>query len=127
MEDGGLLHAKLACGHGFWKVPTPCHTPWQIDNESRDFFVSQELPDSMCQILDAALVSLKNPELMNAAEESKIRKESENAAAANAEIAYSKLDDATRPLDSDRSFQTASVKSASLSQDDKSEGSSQSM
>ena len=127
MEDGGLLHAKLACGHGFWKVPTPCHTPWQIDNESRDFFVSQELPDSMCQILDAALVSLKNPELMNAAEESKIRKESENAAAANAEIAYSKLDDATRPLDSDRSFQTASVKSASLSQDDMSEGSSQSM
>jgi hypothetical protein len=81
----------------------------------------------MCQILDAALVSLKNPELMNAAEESKIRKESENAAAANAEIAYSKLDDATRPLDSDRSFQTASVKSASLSQDDMSEGSSQSM
>ena len=127
MEDGGLLHAKLACGHGFWKVPTPCHTPWQIDNESRDFFVSQELPDSMCQILDAALVSLKNPELINAAEESKIRKESENAAAANAEIAYSKLDDATRPLDSDRSFQTASVKSASLSQDDMSEGSSQSM
>ena len=95
---------------------------------SRDFFVSQELPDSMCQILDAALVSLKNPQLLNAAEESKIRKESENAAAANAEIAYSsKLDDATRPLDSDRSFQTASVKSASLSQDDKSEGSSQSM
>ncbi len=80
----------------------------------------------MCQILDAALVSLKNPELMSAAEESKVRKESENAATANAEIVYSKLDDLTRPLDSDRSFQTSSVKSASLSQDDVSVGSSQS-
>jgi hypothetical protein len=81
----------------------------------------------MCQILDAALASLKNPELMIAAEESKIQKESESAAAANAEVAYSKFDGSTRPLDSDRSLQASSVKSVSLSQDDISEGSSQSM
>ena len=124
MEDGGLLHAKLACGHGFWKVPTPCHTPWQIDNESRDFFVSQELPDSMCQILDAALVSLKNPELMNAAEESKIRKESENAAAANAEIAYSKSGSDYR-LESDTRSLPSSGLSTGQSQDEASDSSSQ--
>jgi hypothetical protein len=72
-------------------------------------------------------VSLKNPELINAAEESKIRKESANAAAANADVVYCKIDGSTHPLDSDRSFPKPSVKSASMSQDDVSEGSSDAM
>ena len=58
----------------------------------------------MSQILDAALVSLKNPELLLAAEESKIQKESDHAAALNAEMAYHKSAEPARPLDSDRSL-----------------------
>ncbi len=76
----------------------------------------QELPDSVCHILDAALVSLKNPELLQAAQESKIQKESELAATSNAEMAFCKTGDPARPLDSDRTLES-SGKSTSRTSD----------
>jgi hypothetical protein len=125
VEDGGFLHAKLACGHGFWKVQ---RLAVKVGDKNPTFiYFLQELPDSICQILEAALTTLKNTELIHAAEESKIRKESEHAAAVNAEVAYCKYDGSTLPLDSDRSLSASSIQSASLSKDDVSEGSSQSM
>jgi hypothetical protein len=88
-------------------------------------YLPQELPDSLCQILDAALVSLKNPELINAAEESRVRKDSENAAASNAEVVFSKSVEAARQLDSDRTLHASSGMSTSRASDDASDISSQ--
>ena len=88
-------------------------------------FLPQELPDSLCQILDAALVSLKNPELITAAEEARVRKDSQNAAASNAEVVFSKSDNPARQLDSDRTLHASSGMSTSRTSDDASDISSQ--
>jgi hypothetical protein len=79
----------------------------------------------MCLILDAALVSLKNPELVNAAEESKHRRESEQAASANAENVYSKSHDSDNRLDLDTSLLPSSGTSTGQSRDEASDSSSQ--
>ena len=70
-------------------------------------------------------MSLKNPELLLAAEESKIQKESDHAAALNAEVAYHKSAEPARPLDSDRSL-TKSETLTSQTSDGVSDDSSQS-
>ena len=120
VEDGGILHASLACGYGFWKVSLFKILVQQRHAEK----TLQELPDSMSLILDAALVSLKNPELIYAAEESKIRRESAQAASANAEIAYSKSGSDYR-LESDTRSLPSSGLSTGQSQDEASDSSSQ--
>jgi hypothetical protein len=79
----------------------------------------------MSLILDAALVSLKNPELINAAEESKIRRESAQAASANAEIAYRGNSGSDYRLESDTRSLASSALSTGQSQDEASDSSSQ--
>jgi hypothetical protein len=122
VEGGGSFHAKMECGYGFWKVMTISFC-FNRDVTNR---LLQELPDSLCRILDAALVSLKNPELVHAAQEHKIQRESDLAAASNAETAFGKNGDAARPLDSDRTL-ASSGKSTSRTSDVASEDSQQTM
>ena len=86
--------------------------------------VLQELPDSVCQILEAALASQKNAELVRAAEESKTQKESQRAASANAEIIYSKTSDSVISLDLERTMSSSRALLTSRSQDESSETSS---
>jgi hypothetical protein len=75
-------------------------------------------------ILDAALATLKDPLLINAVEESTSRKMAQDAAVANAEIAYSKSGESALPLDSARELVSSGVSTA-RSLDEVSDGSSQ--
>jgi hypothetical protein len=79
------------------------------------------------QILDAALATLKDPLLIHAAEESAFLKETNDAAMANAEIAFGKSGESARPMDSDRALQAPSGMTTARSLDEVSDSSSQSV